>query len=192
MQSRAYERGMALISALLLLMVTTVLAIAMFRSFGVLEHIAGNTREKQRAFHAAESARTYAEMWLSGNQGFNATTGTNCGSGVVNAPVICSNAITNVTTYPWTTAVSYTPPGLPTGNVGAVGNYASAPMFYVSYLSSLYKAFPTGTQTYYYQVDAGGTAGSTTSAVVTESVYAVGITYTSTTSLKKFLDLGGP
>jgi type IV pilus assembly protein PilX len=91
---------MALISALLLLLVTTALGIAMFRSFGLLEHIAGNTREKQRALHAAESARTYAEWWLSGNQGLNATTGKVCGGGIVNVPMICSNAITNSTTYP--------------------------------------------------------------------------------------------
>jgi len=192
MQARASTRGMALISALLLLLVTTALGIAMFRSFGLLEHIAGNTREKQRALHAAESARTYAEWWLSGNQGLNATAGTACGPGIVNVPMICSNAITNATTYPWSTAVSYTPPGLPTGNLGAVGNYANAPMFYISYLSNAYKAFPAGTQTYYYQVDAAGTAGTTSSAVVTESVYAVGVTYTSTDSLKKFLNLGGP
>ena len=69
MRLREFQKGMALVSALLLLVVTTVLALAMFRSFGVLEHIAGNTREKQRAFHAAESARTYAEAWLSGAAG---------------------------------------------------------------------------------------------------------------------------
>jgi type IV pilus assembly protein PilX len=183
---------MALISALLLLLVTTALGIAMFRSFGLLEHIAGNTREKQRALHAAESARTYAEWWLSGNQGLNATTGKVCGGGIVNVPMICSNAITNSTTYPWAAAVSYTPPGLPTGNLGAVGNYAAAPMLYISYLSNVYKTFPSGTQTYYYQIDAAGSAGTTSSAVVTESVYAVGITYTSTRSLTKNLNLGGP
>ena len=40
------ERGMALISAILLLLVLTILSVGMFRSFGLQERIAGNTREK--------------------------------------------------------------------------------------------------------------------------------------------------
>jgi type IV pilus assembly protein PilX len=181
---------MALVSALLLLLVTTVLGIAMFRSFGLLEHIAGNTREKARALHAAESARTYAEWWLSGNQGLNASSGQAC-AGIVNVPTICSNAMTSATLFPWTTGVSYTPPGLPTGNTGAVGNYASAPLFYISYLGNTYNS-QTGTTTFNYQVDAAGYAGTLSSAVETQSTYAVGITYTSSDSLEKFIDLSKP
>lgn len=191
MHARPFERGMALVSALLLLLVTTILGIAMFRSFGLLEHIAGNTREKARALHAAESARTYAEWWLSGSQGLNATTGGACAAGIVNAPVICSNALTDVTLFPWTTGVSYTPPGLPTGQLGTAGNYVNPPLFYISYLGNTYNS-GTGTTTYDYQVDAAGYAGTQSSAVETESTYAVGITYTSTDSLKKFIDLSKP
>jgi type IV pilus assembly protein PilX len=191
MRARTVERGMALMSALLLLLVTTILGIAMFRSFGILERVAGNTREKQRALHAAESAQTYAEWWLSGNQGLNATTGQTC-AGALATAVICSNPITNVTTLPWATAVTYTPPGLPTGNTGTVGNYVSAPSFYITYLGNSYSSTPPGTQTYSYQVDAVGYAGSTSSPAVTESTYTVGITYTSADSLKKYINLGGP
>ena len=191
MRAQTFERGMALVSALLLLLVTTVLGVAMFRSFGLLEHIAGNTREKARALHAAESARTYAEWWLSGNQGLNASTGQACAAGIANAPLICTNAMTNVTSFPWTTGVSYTPPGLPTGNTGAIGNYASPPLFYISYLGNSYNS-QTGTTTFSYQVDAAGYAGTLSSAVETQSTYAVGITYTSSDSLEKFIDLGKP
>ena len=55
------QHGMALISGLLVLVVVTILAVSMFRSFGMQARIAGNTREKQRALHAAESAQEYAE-----------------------------------------------------------------------------------------------------------------------------------
>ncbi len=58
------ERGMALISSLLLLLIITILALSMFRSFGSQEKIAGNLREKERALHAAESVQQYAEWWL--------------------------------------------------------------------------------------------------------------------------------
>jgi type IV pilus assembly protein PilX len=182
---------MALVSALLLLLVTTMLGIAMFRSFGLLEHIAGNTREKARALHAAESARTYAEWWLSGNQGLNASVGQPCPATIVYTPVICSNAMANAMAFPWTAGVSYTPPGLPTGNAGAVGNYASAPLFYISYLGNSYNS-QTGTTTYSYQVDAAGYAGTLSSAVETESAYSVGVTYTSADRLQKSINLGNP
>jgi type IV pilus assembly protein PilX len=68
---RAAERGMVLISSLLLLLVVTILAVAIFRNYGMEEKIAGNTREKQRALHAAESAQQYAEWWLSSGLGCN-------------------------------------------------------------------------------------------------------------------------
>jgi len=38
--------GVALISSLLLLLIITILALSMFRSFGTQERIAGNLREK--------------------------------------------------------------------------------------------------------------------------------------------------
>jgi len=62
--SPGLERGIALVTSLLLLLIITILALSMFRSFGSLEKIAGNLREKDRALHAAESAQQYAEWWL--------------------------------------------------------------------------------------------------------------------------------
>ena len=46
---RSRQRGMVLITSLLLLVVVTILAIGMFRSIGLQEQIAGNVRDKQRA-----------------------------------------------------------------------------------------------------------------------------------------------
>ncbi|MGB6309570.1 MAG: PilX N-terminal domain-containing pilus assembly protein, partial [Steroidobacteraceae bacterium] len=54
-------------SSLLLLLVVTIIALSMFRSFGIQEKIAGNMREKQRALQAATSAQQYAETWLLNN-----------------------------------------------------------------------------------------------------------------------------
>lgn len=58
------QRGIALITCLLLLVMLTLLAISMFRGYGLQQKLAGNTREKQRAFEAAESALQYGEYWL--------------------------------------------------------------------------------------------------------------------------------
>ena len=56
--------GVALVTSLLLLVIITILALSMFRSFRTQESIAGNLREKERALHAADSAQQYAEWWL--------------------------------------------------------------------------------------------------------------------------------
>ena len=68
-EARIAQRGVVLVSSLLLLIVVTIIALSMFRSFGIQEKIAGNVREKQRALQAAESAQVYAEVWLTGNAG---------------------------------------------------------------------------------------------------------------------------
>jgi type IV pilus assembly protein PilX len=196
MHSHRSSRGIALISALLLLVVMTILGVAMFRSFGTLERIAGNTREKQRALHAATSAQTFAEWWLTSNLGVNATVGANCGSGFATAPAgaqVCTNVLANPSTLPWPSGVSYTVPNMTVGSAGVLNNYGTPPAFYISYLTGSYNS--TGNsdmQTSSYQIDAVGYAGNTNSAAVVESTYNVTVTHTSQDGLKKFINHGGP
>ena len=193
MHSSRQVRGMALVTALLLLLVMTMLGVAMFHSFGMLERIAGNTREKQRALHAATSAQTYAEWWLTSSAGINATSGIVC-AGFVAAPTngqVCSNVLTNVNQVPWAAGVTYTPPGMHVGTFGATDNYVNGPAFYISYINGSYNR-QTGAQTNSYQIDAAGYAGSANTVAVAESAYTVSVSYTAQNSLKKFLDLGGP
>jgi type IV pilus assembly protein PilX len=169
----AHQRGMVLVTTLLLLLVVTILAISMFRSFGIQERIAGNLREKQRALHAAESAQQYAEWWLS--QG-NGTTGIICSSLVAaNVGQVCSNTlptvVANVATIPWQIAgvdvgVTYTPPNMNLNVAGGAGNYYATPRFYISYLGLV----PTGDAAVY-QVDAFGYGGNANTVAVVESTY---------------------
>src|SRR6267154_1467163 len=92
---RSLQRGMVLVSSLLLLVVVTILAIGMFRSFGLDEKIAGNTREKQRALQAAVSAQQYAEWWLSVGNAINLVSCS--GSYLVTTGVpICTNTLQSV------------------------------------------------------------------------------------------------
>jgi type IV pilus assembly protein PilX len=112
---------MALVSALLLLLVTTMLGVAMIRSFAFLEGVAVNTRQKQRAMLAAESAQNYAEWWLGAASGLNATLGATCGSSLITSPsswTVCSNTLANPATIPWTAGMQYSPNGLGTGSIG--------------------------------------------------------------------------
>ena len=175
-------------TSLLLLLVVTIMALSMFRSFGVQEKVAGNMREKQRALQAAVSAQTYAEQWLINNAATsvpavcNSRLNANAQEGQ-----ICSNRLwlslpagTTVTTVPWAVGlaadvgVTYTPPGM---NVAAANqlapssnSYAKAPTFYISDAGASADANVPGE---IYQIDAVGYGGNGNTAAVVESTYAV-------------------
>jgi type IV pilus assembly protein PilX len=168
---------MVLVTALLLLVVVTLLAVAMFRSFGLDERIAGNTRDKGRALQAAESAEEYAEWWLT--QG-NGSTGITCNTVLtVSLAQVCANAlpryppIPSFTTVPWVigttqVGVTYNPPGMNVTTMSAAGTYYSTPMFYITYLGVTPNALGA-----VYQIDAVGYGGSPNSVAVVEAFYQV-------------------
>jgi type IV pilus assembly protein PilX len=165
------QGGMVLVTALLLLIVVTLLAVGMFRSFGLDEKIAGNMREKQRALSAAETAEQYAEYWL--------TTGSVTGTTPVacTAPVpastgqVCTNLLTNVTQLPWAARVDYVPTVTSAMNVvttGGQNTYYAKPAFYIGFLGPS----PSGLGSIY-QIDAVGYGGSADTAAVVEATYLV-------------------
>jgi type IV pilus assembly protein PilX len=156
------ESGFILIASLLMLLMLTILTISMSKSFALQELIAGNHREKIRAFESAESALNYAEWWL--NQG-NATTGTNCTS-ITATPVVCSNALATPTTLPWGAGVSYTPPNMTISTTGGVSSYYAIPKFYIYYLG-----ISPNTGLYMYQMTACGYGGDIGSVAVIQSIF---------------------
>jgi type IV pilus assembly protein PilX len=176
------QSGMALISSLLLLLIVTIMAVSMFRSYGTQEKIAGNVREKQRAVNAAVSAQQYAEWLLSSGTAPGAGTCT----GIVpsTAPQICSNPIT-YTNVPWTIGVTYTSFTTDNGNgvmntvsktptSSGVGptlqtSYYQAPTFYITDLGPK----TVGTPGEVFQIDALGYGGSPSAVAVVESTYLI-------------------
>ncbi len=179
----AVQRGVALISSLLLLIIITILALSMFRSFGTQEKIAGNLREKDRALHAAVSAQQYGEWWLT--QGNNAAIGAGACAGTFNANLgqgqICNQTplqagfnVTQVgTTVPtagWATQVQYVPPTMGVGVAGPNGDpgYFAAPAFYISDRGGA--ADGAGEA---YQIDAYGYGSTAGTVAVVESTYEI-------------------
>ncbi|MDE1922260.1 MAG: pilus assembly protein PilX [Gammaproteobacteria bacterium] len=161
------QRGMVLITSLLLLIVVTILALGMFRSFGLDEKIAGNVRDKALALHAAESAEQYAEWWL---QSGTAPSATNCTAVVASNPgQVCTNALSNPTVLPWAAGVTYTPNALGLSNPSTQAQ--QAPMFYIRDLGT--PSFSTGLTGELYQIDAVGFGGSANTTAVVESTYLV-------------------
>jgi type IV pilus assembly protein PilX len=192
-RTRSAQRGVVLISSLLLLIVVTIIALSLFRSFGVQEKIAGNMREKQRALQAAESAETFAEIWLSNNGNVPSTPCSLTLNANIGQGQICANQLqfipgVDITNPPYKVGgvpvgVSYTPSGaqnmvIGTSSVASLSNptYFGTPTFYISDMGP--SADPT-IPGEIYQVDAYGYGGSGTTVAVVESTYAV---YTSSSN----------
>ncbi len=187
------QRGMVLITSLLLLIVVTIIALSMFRSFGIQEKIAGNMREKQRALQAAVSAEVYAENWLIDNSTLGAPVPcTNLLSANIGQGQICANTlptvVTDVTSLPWqiggaSVGVTYLPPGMSVSTTTAfsaanVANptYFGTPTFYISDMGVSADPNIPGEV---YQVDAAGFGGNGNTVAEIESTYAV---YTSSSN----------
>jgi type IV pilus assembly protein PilX len=177
----AAQRGIVLVTSLLLLVVVTIIALTLFRSFGLEERIAGNVRDKQRALHAAETAQQFGEWWLANNA---TSSGAVC-NGLLDAspanPIgqVCSNTLpaiavnNNVANLPWQVGgvdvgVTYTPPGMVVSAVGGLGTYIALPRVYVSFIGP--SATGAGN---IYQVDAVGYGGNANAVAVVESTYLV-------------------
>jgi len=181
------QRGIALVTSLLLLLIITILALSMFRSFGAQEKIAGNLREKDRALHAAVSAQQYAEWWLLQPAAVaDATTPVTCVAGPplnandnVAVGQICTQASSleaqgiSPTAVPWAgvTYLQYSPPGSTTPlQAGVNGDppYALTPGFYISDLGPSADA-----QGEIYLIDAFSSGATTSTVAVVESTYEV-------------------
>jgi type IV pilus assembly protein PilX len=186
----ARQRGMALVASLLLLVVITILGVTMFRSYGLTERIAGNTRERERTLAAAMAAQAYAEFYLNANKGSNSVQNQDCsalGQAVpasLTAVMVCTNAITNVTQVPWANSFTYTPPNMTIGS-GSLGSFSQAPQLYITYLG----AANGGNQSYsnqsgqnasVFQIDAVAWGGAGNSVTVVESGYKVMTAYSPT------------
>lgn len=180
-------RGMVLITTLLLLIVVTLLALAMFRGVGTETRVAGNVMDKQRALQAATSTQGYGEQWLVNNAG--TTTLTACTStSFAASPAICSNTLAastdagSASIVPWNianAAVGYGYNPVVSGTnlfptTGGADSFTQVPTVYIAEL---------GTDATYanavdYQVDAWSYGGSNSTVAVVESIYQIRYTAT--------------
>ena len=183
------QHGMALVTSLLLLLVLTILAVSMFRSFSIEGKIAGNVREKERALHAAESAQQYAEWWLS--QGNNAQSTTVVCSTLLDANAgdgqICANTLGSTVSSGdpaksgiWPSGVAYDPPSMDpsliTQSSPSRNSYYQTPQFFIQDLGA---SFDGNGEVF--KIDALGYAATSNTVAVVESTFVVntGVTCTS-------------
>ena len=175
------SRGMVLITTLLLLLVVTILALAMFRGVGLENRIAGNTLDKQRALQGANSAQQYAEQWLISN--IESVAPMDCSSDpqATALPVICNMPLVKqvaggqVAVAPWYisgTAVGFTynPNNqLTISTTGGANSFYGAPVAYIGELGE----DATIANATDYIVDAWSYGGSQSTVAVVESVYQI-------------------
>lgn len=185
---KSTQLGMVLITTLLLLVVVTLLALAMFRGVGLEQTIAGNTMEKQRALQAAVSAQQYAEQWLQTN--IASSPAVDCSaqaSSSTAAPTICTDILANsvdsgsVAKVPWTigggnVGYTYNPVNtttnanyFPVDPSGARDSYYGAPIVYISQLG----VDATLSNAVDYRIDAWSYGGNQTTVAVVESTYQI-------------------
>jgi type IV pilus assembly protein PilX len=184
--SSATQRGVALVTSLLLLIIITILALSMFRGFSTVEKIAGNLREKDRALHAAGSAEQYAEWWLLQNGNINNPEVTCAAGAPIDANLntsqgqVCNSTtslaqlgINPATNIPWPVQyIQFLPPGMSAtpGLPGANGDppYFAIPQYYIADLGI---AGDGVSKTY--QIDALAYGANSTTVAVVESVYEI-------------------
>jgi len=172
---RPRQQGFVLVTGLLFLIVLTLLGLGLFRSTGLMNRISGNTRDKDRAFEAAQAALQYAEWALaSGKVVTAASTCTGLVNGNVTANIhVCDNALATPSDAPWANGYTYTPPNLVVDTKGGLVsatnpdvNYYAAPVFYIENKGSDGK-------TTYYQVTAAGFGGSVATKSVVRSTFTL-------------------
>ena len=164
-------RGFILIAGLLTLLVISMLAVAMLRGFGVQDRMAGNTRDKLRAFAVAQSTLQYGEWWL--QQG-NGGTGAGCvGVSTVDGMQVCASPLVEPATLPWPTRTEYRPAQLSVSAEGGLDarnhvNYYASPGLHISYLG-----FSKDGSAQLYKVSAFAYGGRGDTAVAVQSTYQV-------------------
>jgi len=190
------QPGFVLVSSLLLLLVVTIMALSIFRSFGVQERIAGNIREKNRALQAAVSTQEYGEWWLANESsapyavasGIASSADVTCGTTLMDANLgttqICLNTLPSisgaaVTAWPGAgtnIGVAYTPPemnisGLAVTDAAVTDKYYARPRFYITDLGSV----ATG-RGEVYSVDAYSFGLNSTTVALVESTISISCT----------------
>jgi type IV pilus assembly protein PilX len=169
------QQGIALVVSLLILLVTTMIALSLFRGSNLLEKIAGNTREKQRSLQSAQDALIYGEWWLS--QGGSNIAVQPCTAATTTTLQVCSTPLTTAN-YTGLPLYSYALPGITvsaTSGLAAGGdiNYVQNPVIYIAFLGTS----PVGNPLY--QVSAigyGGSGGNNGSKSMVQSVYSITLT----------------
>lgn len=171
---RQQQKGFVLFVVMIFLIVMSMLGITMFGGFIKDQKMAGNMREKQRAIEAAQANLDMVESWLQTTSnvyegGWALAVSCDATTLASATPVICSNALSNPTSLPWSASQTYQPTNTATMSVvagGGANSYASYPSYYLQEMSHT-------DSTAWYKVTSTAQGGNATAATVIETIYEV-------------------
>jgi type IV pilus assembly protein PilX len=169
--NRYNQRGVVLITSLIILVVLSLLALYMFGGFTQDEKISGNTREKTRAVDAAFASLNQAQFWMAQpNNTYTGdwVTGADCTTSGT-TPVVCSNEMADPTVLPWPTGVTPTLGGMEIDVGGGIGKYAAGTKYYIQYLGKI----GVNPGKAMYRVTATASGGNANAVAVQQAVFQV-------------------
>lgn len=159
------QRGVALVVALILLVVMTLLGLGALRSVTLEEKMAGNTFDRSLSFQTTEAALREAEVSL-GAAPPTPAAGSACAGGICGAPA--AN-----TTPRWLDS-SFT--GWTNAAAVVSGPITITPQYFVEYLGNTFPCKPGDASTSFdckrYRVTARSNAGTDRASVMLQSIYA--------------------
>ncbi|MGH8127336.1 MAG: pilus assembly PilX family protein [Gammaproteobacteria bacterium] len=176
-------RGFALFTALIFLLVMTLLGVAMYDNVVLQQKMAGNIQQKTMALSAADSATQVAENFV---QGTNLPIESAC-SGQTTAPRIClySTLLNPTADATWSTSsgngvqlTSATFAGTVSQAAGIEGAYAAYPQYYVERIPPTPgNSIATGQQygalapPNFYRITAWGVGGNADAVAITRTLF---------------------
>lgn len=163
---RSAQKGVALIVALVLLVVMTLLGLSAMRTVTLEEKMSGHTFDRSISFQATEAALREAEAWVQANQPTPAA-GSGCnGNGVCG--LLTSDPIdrwNNAAFTDWRDAAAVTSQSI-----------SVTPQFLIEYLGDTFPCIPTDltqpSTCKRYRITARSNAGAGRASVMLQSMYA--------------------
>lgn len=161
------QRGIVLVISLIMLLVMTLIGVSAMNASMVAEKMAGNSRDVELAFQAAETGLRYGETWIA-NQIAEPEAKANGSSQVWTLEGIGTGITTKNQAWWMTNAVAYT---------SAISNVKTAPRIVIEYTAFVPDDLLVGSGNgseglTYYRVTSRGTGGSDQSRVLLQSTTA--------------------
>lgn len=167
--ARQREAGLALISALLILVVITLLGVSLFLGVNLQQQAAGNSMEKARALEVAQSVTTAAEQWLDTYAKTLVPVACSSQASVFRLCAVPPNTPANPKSWATAGATQVALKQVKISTNGGLNTYAAYPAVWIAYLGRA-----TMGPGNLYEIYAQASGGNAHTVAVTQVVYYVG------------------
>lgn len=163
------QRGLALVSALLMLVIITLLGVSLFLGVSLQQKAAGNSMEKSRALEAAQSVTTAAEKWLDVNAHSQVPQSCTSSTSTFRVCAMAPTAAADPSSWRDAGATQVDLQGIQLSSGAAENRYAKKPAVWITYLGRA-----TMGPGALYEIDTQAYGGNANTVAVVQAVYYVG------------------